>query len=89
MLAEIKHKLVRGETLLEILNRTRAASGTNFKNDFENTVLGMTVLTKYNNKTYRIFEVNYDLTPMSTFEGRNGEQIYRDYYRTVSADLHM
>lgn len=85
MLAEIKHKLVRNETILTILNNTFFSNKATFKNDFENIVLGMTVLTKYNNKTYRISEVDFDLTPMSSFEGRNGEKIcYRDYYKTVS-----
>lgn len=45
----------------------------------------MTVMTAYNNKTYRISEVNWNLTPNSTFDGRNGEKIaYMQYYRTVS-----
>lgn len=85
MLAEIKHKLVRSESILDILNKTFFNNKTNFKNDFENIVMGMTVLTKYNNKTYRISEVNFELTPRSTFEGKNGEQIcYMNYYKTVS-----
>lgn len=61
MLAEIKHKLVRSETILDILNKSFFSNKQNFKNDFENIVLGMTVLTKYNNKTYRISEVNWSI----------------------------
>lgn len=88
MMAEIKHKLVRSETILDILKNTYNANRNNFKQVFENIVLGMTVLTKYNNKTYRISDINFDLTPSSSFDGKNGEKIcYRDYYKSVSFQI--
>lgn len=88
MLAEIKHKLMRTETLLYILNRCYTESRSNWKQAFEQQVLGMIVLTEYNNTTYRISDVIYDATPLSTFETRNGPISYIDYYKTVSIFLH-
>ena len=46
-------------------------------------------LLRYNNKTYRIDDIDWDKTPASTFEmsrgGREGSQIsYVDYYQQVS-----
>ena len=43
--------------------------------------MGQIVLTGYNNNTYRIDDVDYDVRPSSTFKLRNGESIsYKDYY---------
>lgn len=84
MMAEIKHKLMRTETLLDILRRCYANSRNDYRRTFEQQVLGMIVLTRYNNKTYRISDVIYDLSPSTEFETRDGPKTYIEYYRTVS-----
>lgn len=49
---------------------------------FENQIIGLVVLTDYNNNTYRISDVDYSTNPNSTFQLRNGESIsYKDYYK--------
>jgi aubergine-like protein len=43
--------------------------------------LGAIVLTDYNNKTYRIDDVDFNVSPMATFRKKTGEEIsYTDYY---------
>jgi hypothetical protein len=55
------------------------------QNVFRQAVLGCVVLTDYNNHTYRIDDVNFDVTPSSTFKLRSGEDIsYVEYYLRVS-----
>lgn len=82
MCAEITHKIMRQETLLDILNDCYERSPHNFKTLYGNEVIGLTVLTDYNNNTYRITDVDYDTNPRSTFKLRDGESIsYLDYYR--------
>lgn len=44
------------------------------------TVIGMTVLTEYNNKTYRIDEIDFNINPQSTFDTRDGKTSFSDYY---------
>lgn len=45
-------------------------------------MVGLVVLTDYNNNTYRISDVDFDTTPNSTFQLRNGDSVsYKDYYR--------
>jgi aubergine len=40
------------------------------------------VITRYNNRTYRIDGIAWDMNPDMTFEGRNGEKIaYEKYYK--------
>lgn len=52
-------------------------------------MMGQIVMTSYNNKTYRIDEVNYGETPRSTFpiknkDGTTTDKSYMDYYLEVS-----
>ena len=43
------------------------------------------VLTDYNNRTYRIDDVDFSVNPLSTFNLKSGEKIsYSQYYRNVS-----
>lgn len=67
------------DMLQEILRRDRA----NYMNNFRQSALGLTVLTAYNNTTYRIDDIEFDRSPMDTFL-RNGNQITLvDYYKEV------
>lgn len=82
-MAEIKHKLMRTETVLDILRRCHSENRDRYQQIFQQQVLGLIVLTRYNNKTYRIADVLWDVTPQATFETRNGPISYIDYYRQV------
>ncbi|XP_055323202.1 piwi-like protein Siwi [Sitodiplosis mosellana] len=82
MMAEIKHKLMRTETLLDVLRRCYTNNRNNYQQAFQQEVLGMIVLTRYNNKTYRISDVIFDVTPAATFDTRDGPKSYIDYYKT-------
>lgn len=77
--AELTHKVMRNETVLDIIKRIRQEE-RDFKNKVAQVLLGTTVLTKYNNKTYRIDEITYDVNPSSTFKMKEVETTYVDYY---------
>ncbi|XP_061940486.1 piwi-like protein Siwi isoform X2 [Apis cerana] len=82
MCAEIIHKVMRQQTLLDILNDCYNQDKLDYKTLFENQVIGLVVLTDYNNNTYRISDVDFDSSPISTFQLRTGEKVtYRDYYK--------
>ena len=43
------------------------------------------VVIRYNNKTYRVDDINWKCTPQDTFKLHSGEDItYIDYYKRVS-----
>lgn len=48
--------------------------GTNFKEDIMSKLCGSTVITRYNNKTYRIDDIDFSITPLSTFN-HNGTDV--------------
>lgn len=74
---------MRTETVLDILNQCYSSHRDRFQQVFQQQVLGMIVLTRYNNKTYRITDVDFTITPKSTFETRTGPTTYIEYYKKV------
>lgn len=86
MCAEIGTKLMRTETILDILGRLHGSGNRDWQNQFIATVVGSTVLTRYNNKTYRIDDVDFNTKPTDTFETKEGPKKYMDYYRDVSSN---
>lgn len=83
-MAEIQFKLMRSETVYDIMLRYSRENGRNWQTEFQKIVLGMTILTSYNNKTYRIDDIQFDASPTSTFDTNDGPLSYVDYYRRVS-----
>ncbi|XP_003694460.1 piwi-like protein Siwi [Apis florea] len=82
MCAEIIHKVMRQQTLLDILHDCYNQDKLDYKTLFENQVIGLVVLTDYNNNTYRISDVDFDSSPNSTFQLRTGEKVtYKEYYK--------
>lgn len=83
MMAEVKHKLMRDENLLDILRRCHAENRNNYQQAYVNMVVGSVVLARYDNRTYRIADVDFTMNPTNTFE-KNGQQIsFIDYFRGV------
>lgn len=52
-----------------------------FRKKITNALLGSVVLTRYNNKTYRIDDIDFDSNPGTTFETKNGPISFIDYYK--------
>lgn len=85
---EIAHKVMRTETIYDIMNRVRREE-RDFKTAIMERILGGTVLTAYNNNTYRIDDIDFEKSPSSTFETKNGPISFIEYYKSVSFDWHI
>ncbi|KAF3427934.1 hypothetical protein E2986_02003 [Frieseomelitta varia] len=82
MCSEVIHKVMRQQTLLDILRGCYNKYKDQYQPYFTERVVGLVVLTDYNNHTYRITDVDYDATPSSTFTLKTGDTVsYRDYYK--------
>lgn len=78
---ELSHKVMRRETALSVLEDLIRSQPRNYKEAFAKEMIGTTVLTDYNNKTYKIACVDYDETPASTFSTKqNAEESFISYY---------
>ncbi|KAG5326523.1 AGO3 protein, partial [Acromyrmex heyeri] len=79
---DAKHRVMRTETVRDLIREIFQKSHYNYQDAVINEIVGTSVLTRYNNKTYRIDDVAFNKTPTDKFS-KNGEQIsYIDYYKT-------
>ncbi|XP_028164126.1 piwi-like protein Siwi [Ostrinia furnacalis] len=81
MVTEIAHKVLRMDTVLQMLTEYAATKGANYKKIFLEDVVGKIVMTDYNKKTYRIDDVSWDSSPRSTFKMKDEMVSYMDYYQ--------
>lgn len=78
--AEIAHKVMRTETVYDIFKRCFNSRSGDYREDFKRSVIGLTVLTDYNNKTYRINDIEFEKSPKETFSLKGENISFLDYY---------
>ena len=92
---EVGNKVLRTDTVLDQITEVAKRTGNNssvFRSSVEKALLGCIVITRYNNKTYRIDEIDWDKNPRTEFERKRGEslslvQYYADKYGKTLRDL--
>jgi len=90
LVADVSHKIIPSRTCLELLYALKESSsdGASFKQQAIDALIGVVVLTPYNNRTYRVDDILWDLSPRNEFIYHNGEQCsYQDYYKYVGFNL--
>ncbi len=55
--------------------------GGYFHQTAQDVLIGQSVLTRYNNKMYRIDEILFDKNPQSIFDCQGEPRSYVDYYK--------
>ncbi|XP_046585759.1 piwi-like protein Ago3 isoform X1 [Neodiprion lecontei] len=65
---ESTHRVLRTETVRDLINQvyTKHSSG-HFRDAVMKELMGVSVLTRYNNKVYRIDDINWDENPLKEF----------------------
>uniref|UniRef100_A0A6J0V0B6 Piwi-like protein 4 isoform X1 n=1 Tax=Pogona vitticeps TaxID=103695 RepID=A0A6J0V0B6_9SAUR len=93
--ADVSHKVLRNESVLQFMTTLYENVGRErFTEVCEKELVGLIVLTRYNNKTYRVDDIEWSIKPADTFQKRDGTQIsYEDYYKqqyeVVLSDLNQ
>ena len=82
MVADSVHKVIRGDTVYDVLHECLQKDRASFKDAAKRELVGSVVLTQYNNKTYRIDEIDFDKNPMHEFEKKGTKVTIKDYYKT-------
>ena len=79
---DVASRVLRTDTVLDILvNLSRTKSGGALKGEAEKALLGTSVVTKYNNKNYKIDGIDFEDSPRGTFTNQRGETIsFLEYY---------
>ncbi|XP_021559146.1 piwi-like protein 3 [Neomonachus schauinslandi] len=83
--ADVNHKLVRMQTAYDLISALR--DGFPAKQDLREQVskqlVGSIVSTIFNNKTYRVDDIDWEETPRTTFKTSDGAEItFVEYYKT-------
>jgi len=78
---DLSFRVLRNETVRDALVSI-GKKGGDIRSESEKALLGASVLTRYNNMSYKIDEIYWDKTPNDTFTNAKGEDIsFMDYYK--------
>ncbi|XP_032647113.1 piwi-like protein 1 [Chelonoidis abingdonii] len=80
---DVSHKVLRSETVWDFMyNLYKQVEEQRFRETCAKELIGLIVLTKYNNKTYRVDDIDWDSNPKCTFKKADGSEIsFIDYYK--------
>ncbi|XP_071132212.1 piwi-like protein 1 [Mytilus edulis] len=83
LLADASHRVLRTQTVLELMQQIVQRNSSGFQDECVKKLVGTVVLTRYNNKTYRIDDIIWDKSPAHSFPCKNtGESItFQEYYK--------
>ncbi|XP_066994690.2 piwi-like protein Ago3 isoform X2 [Anabrus simplex] len=76
------HRVLRQQTVLQCIEDISTRQPQAYKEEVQKLLIGASVLTRYNNKTYRVDDIMWDQNPSHTFTSSSGEQLsFMDYYK--------
>ncbi|KAL3877253.1 hypothetical protein ACJMK2_034986 [Sinanodonta woodiana] len=82
LLADASHRVLRKESVLQIMHDIIQRNPQGFSDEVTRTVVGTVVLTRYNNKTYKVDDILWDKNPLQTFTSSTGQEMtFKDYYK--------
>ncbi|XP_041065710.1 piwi-like protein 2 [Carcharodon carcharias] len=81
LLIDVSHKVIRNDSVIDVMQAIYQRSSENFQDDCTKQLVGSIIMTKYNNRTYRIDDIDWDKAPTSCFQMADGRDItFCDYY---------
>lgn len=82
LLFDVSHRLLRTDSALDFLYELYSMHKDRFQDEATKQLVGSVVLTRYNNRTYRVDDILWEKNPQSTFTSHSGEAIsFVDYYK--------
>ncbi|XP_053999069.1 piwi-like protein Ago3 isoform X1 [Hylaeus anthracinus] len=76
---DVKHRVMRTETVRDIM--VNFGKDPNFQQKIMRELIGLSVFTRYNNKTYRVDDIAWEKDPTYTFQRENDKISLVDYYK--------
>ncbi|XP_055975106.1 piwi-like protein 2 isoform X2 [Sorex fumeus] len=81
LLADVSHKVIRNDSVLDVMHAMYQQSKESFQDECTKLLVGNIVITRYNNRTYRIDDVDWNKTPKDSFTMSDGKEItFLEYY---------
>lgn len=72
---DICHKVLRTDSVLDIINEIKQRSRNDPREDIKKALIGTTVLTIYNKRTYKVDDVDFARSPKDTFSQDDGSSV--------------
>ncbi|XP_010162141.2 piwi-like protein 2, partial [Antrostomus carolinensis] len=81
LLVDAIHKIIRSDSVLNFMHTIYKQNLSSFQDECIKQLVGNVVITRYNHRTYRIDDIDWDKTPRNSFTLASGEEItFMDYY---------
>ncbi|KAM6931274.1 piwi-like protein 2 [Xenentodon cancila] len=78
---DVSQKVLRNDSVLDVMNTLYQQSKENFQDECTKELIGSIVITRYNNRTYRIDAIEWDKSPKDTFTLMDGTKTtFLEYY---------
>ncbi|KAH8338660.1 hypothetical protein KR074_012446 [Drosophila pseudoananassae] len=78
---DVSHRVLCQQTVLDMLIDIYQQNVSQYQDCVRKTLVGNIVLTRYNNRTYKINDICFDQNPKSNFESKCGAISYLEYYK--------
>merc|ERR1719154_539626 len=79
---DVSHKVLRTQTAYDLIKDIIAQKLPDMQAAVTKSLLGAVILTRYNNKCYRVDDIDWTMTPSSKFTDHTGEEkSFVDYYK--------
>ena len=80
---DVSHRVLRTNTAYDLLNDVYKKDKDNIHVNAQKALMNSIVLTRYNNKTYKVDDIDFEKNCLSTFIDYNGhEKTFMEYYKT-------
>merc|ERR1712048_1339663 len=81
---DVAFRVVRTDSLLDYMNQVRDKAeqrNKDWQEALEDAIVGSTVVTRYNQKTYRVERIDFSMSPETTFDKEGTQVSYAQYYK--------
>lgn len=75
------HKLMQSKSVLQIMTDMKKNNHGNLAENIKMALINKLIITSYNNRCYRIEDIDFQITPMSTFLRDTTQVTYFDYFK--------
>ena len=84
--SDLAFKILRSDTVLAVMEdiREKYYNKGNCKEEIIRQLVGQTVLTRYNNRTYRIDDIDFSKTPSDSFKTTN-QKLLQQHHQQLAA----
>lgn len=84
MNVDIVHKVLRTDSVLDFISDIKQRCRGDVCAEIKKSLVGSTILTSYNKRTYKVDDIDFEKSPKDTFvlDADGTETTYHDYFKS-------